>query len=313
MNSKVVILVLNWNRKEITCACLDSLKELAYDNYEVLAIDNGSEDGSDEEIRKRHSWVNILQNGENLGYAEGNNRGVRWALDRGADYVFIINNDTKVNRDCVRQLVETAERNQSYGILGPVAFDYEEKMVLPSGFVINWDTTDWCPFRPVDGAVVLANNNLVYPVDIIQGDGFFARRSVFEKTGLFDRRFFFMHEESDFCCRAKKQGFEIGVVRDARFMRMVATTIGSGSALQRYYAVRNMFLYISKNLEGAEKIRKMIWELKRMKWAVWDYYLVNYFHTKDKRYLRDVIPTVCGCLDYFLGRFGKTAKVYETN
>lgn len=305
MNPKVVILVLNWNRKEITCACLDSLKELDYDRHEVLVIDNGSEDGSEKEIKKRYPWAGVLQNGENLGYAEGNNRGIRWALNNGADYIFIINNDTKIPKDCVSRLVEAAERNSSYGILGPVAFDYDGEKTLPSGFVIDWNRINWCPFEPVDGAVVLDHRNSIYPVDIVQGDGFFVRRAVFEKIGIFDARFFFMHDESDFCCRAKKQGFKIGTVRDAKFMRMVETTIGSGSPLKRYYEVRNMFLYISKNLTGVEKFKKMFWFLKRMKWSIWNYYLVSYFRTRDKKYLKGVVPTVRGCLDYFFGRFGK--------
>lgn len=307
MNPKVVILVLNWNRKDIACACLDSLKELVYRNYEVLFIDNGSEDESEEEIRRRYPWVSVLQNGENLGFSEGNNRGIKWAMERGADYVFLINNDTRIHKDCVKRLVEAGERNSSYGILGPVAFDYEGKEPLSSGFVIDWNTTDWCPFRPVNGGAVLADHHLIHPVDIVQGDGFFVRRSVFEKIGLFDARFFFMHEESDFCCRAKKQGFEIGAVRDAKFMRMSAATIGQGSPLQRYYAIRNMFLYISKNLVGIEKIRKMIWELKRIKWSLWDYYFVHYLRTRDKKYLKEAAPTIRGCLDHFLGRFGKAA------
>ena len=309
MNPKVVILVLNWNRKEITCACLDSIRELSYSNFEVLAIDNGSEDGSEEEIKKHYPWVYLLQNGENLGYAEGNNQGIRWALERGADYVLILNNDTKVSSNCVNRLVEAAEQNPNYGILGPVAFDYDGEEPLNSGFVIDWSTTDWCPFRPVGGAIVLAESKPIYPVDIVQGDGFFVRRSVFKKIGVFDVRFFFMHDESDFCCRAKKQGFKIGTVKNAKFMRMVGTTIGSGSPLQRYYAVRNMFLYISKNLVGVERLRRFIWILRRMKWAILDYYLVNYLRTKDKKYLKDVMPTVRGCLDYFLGRFGKARVI----
>ncbi|OGW87980.1 MAG: hypothetical protein A3C35_08555 [Omnitrophica bacterium RIFCSPHIGHO2_02_FULL_46_11] len=313
MSSKVVILVLNWNRKEITCACLESLQELEYDNYEVLVIDNGSDDGSEEEIRKRYSWVSVLQNGENLGYSGGNNRGIHWALNHGAEHVFIINNDTKIHKDCVSRLVETSEQNQNYGILGPIAFDYEGKMPLPSGFVVDWSRLDWCPFGPVDGSMILADDKPVYPVDIIQGDAFFVKRTVFEKIGFFDPRFFFMHEESDFCSRAKGHGFGIGVVKDAKFMRLSATTIGLGSPLQRYYAVRNMFLYISKNLTGREKMRKMLWELKRIKWAVWDYYLLNYFHTGDRKYLNDAVPTMRGCLDYFLGRFGKASKIYGTN
>ena len=114
-----------------------------------------------------------------------------------------------------------------------------------------------------------------------------------------------MHEESDFCARAKAQGFQVGVVKGAKLMRMVAATIGRGSALQRYYAIRNMFLYISNNLTGSERIKKMMWELKRMKWSLWDYYSIRYLRTRDKKYLKEAAPTVRGCLDYLLGRFGK--------
>ena len=86
---KVYVIVLNWNGKEDTLECLASVKQLDYSNYEIVLVDNGSSDGSVDVISKQYPNMTLLQTGENLGYAGGNNVGIRWALEHEADYVLI--------------------------------------------------------------------------------------------------------------------------------------------------------------------------------------------------------------------------------
>ena len=125
--SKVTIILLNWNGKEDTIECLESLKHITYPNYEILLVDNGSTDGSVECFRERYPGMEIIENGENLGFAEGNNVGIRRAMDEGADYVLLLNNDTVVDPEFLGELVKVGESDPKIGIVGPKICYYNNK------------------------------------------------------------------------------------------------------------------------------------------------------------------------------------------
>lgn len=116
---RVVAVVLNWCAEEDTAACLRSLAESDYPALSVLLVDNGSEDGSGERLHAAFPEVPYLQTGANLGYTGGNNRGIERALEEGCDYVLVLNNDTLVEPDAVRVLVETAQASRDVGAVGP--------------------------------------------------------------------------------------------------------------------------------------------------------------------------------------------------
>src|SRR5882762_1861997 len=118
----VYVLVLNWNNWRNTNECLASLRGLDYEDYTVLALDNGSTDDSLQRIRERFPEVEIMELGENLGYAKGNNMGIRAALERGAEYVWILNNDTTVDPKALVAMVERAKVDSSVGAVGSVLF-----------------------------------------------------------------------------------------------------------------------------------------------------------------------------------------------
>src|ERR1700756_3033913 len=99
---RVFILLLNWNNWKDTNECLNSLERLDYDEWEVIVLDNGSTDGSVERIREKFPEVEIIQLKANLGFSAGNNAGIRVALERGAEYVWLLNNDTTVSPKALR-------------------------------------------------------------------------------------------------------------------------------------------------------------------------------------------------------------------
>ena len=105
---KVAVIILNWNGKEDTLECLASVKKLDYSNYEIVLVDNGSVDDSVDAISKQYPDMTLLQTGENLGYAGGNNVGIRWALEQGADYILLLNNDTIVAADLLSAFINAA-------------------------------------------------------------------------------------------------------------------------------------------------------------------------------------------------------------
>src|SRR5437016_2987592 len=118
-DSQVGIVILNWNGGEVLQECVRSVFALRYPSFEVIIVDNGSTDGSAEMLRERYPSVLLLENDKNLGFAAGNNRGIALALERGNDYVMILNNDTIVEPDCLRLLVRRAQSNSRIGAVSP--------------------------------------------------------------------------------------------------------------------------------------------------------------------------------------------------
>ena len=117
---KVFLIILNWNGGEMTVNCLRSLEgiETREMDVKVVVVDNGSTDNSVERIKERYKDIKILRNRENLGFAEGNNVGIRYALKIGADFVCLLNNDTRVPSDFLLHLIEVANSDKKVGIVG---------------------------------------------------------------------------------------------------------------------------------------------------------------------------------------------------
>ena len=109
MRPRVVLLILTWNRRDDVLRCADSLPRLAYPEVTPVVIDNASQDDTVAALHARHPELTVLQNAANLGYAGGNNVGIRWALEHGADYVQLINSDTEVTATLTAELVRVAE------------------------------------------------------------------------------------------------------------------------------------------------------------------------------------------------------------
>src|SRR5690349_2452680 len=105
---RIAVLVLNWNGRDDTLQCLESLSKVDYPNFDVIVVDNGSIDDSVQAIRASFPSLLLIENGANLGYAEGNNAGMRVALERGADFILLLNNDTVVDGDLLKELAAAA-------------------------------------------------------------------------------------------------------------------------------------------------------------------------------------------------------------
>ncbi len=124
--ARVTAVVLNWCNEHDTKACVDSLERQDYRAFKILLVDNGSPDGSGARLHARYPAVSYLQTDKNLGYAGGNNRGMKWALEDGADFVLVVNNDTVLDPRCVRELVATAEAHGDAGAVGAKILRYDQ-------------------------------------------------------------------------------------------------------------------------------------------------------------------------------------------
>lgn len=244
---KIFIIILNWNGKKDTIECLKSLEELRTPDSELrtIVIDNGSTDGSVEEIQKltlrlrSGQELKIIENKENLGFAEGNNVGVKYALENGADYVIILNNDTVVPKNFLNLFKNDAD------IIGPVIkFKHEGKWVYDYGGYLNW----WIG-RPKHYELPhYTLNPSAYTLSYLSGCCLLIKRKVFEKIGLFDERFFLYFEDLDFCLRAKKAGFKIALESKVVILHKLGGSVGRWSKTAIWHNLRSNFIFISKHL-----------------------------------------------------------------
>ena len=234
----VYSVTLSWNRKGDTRDCIRSVLASDYPNLHAVLVDNASTDGTVEAIRSEFRPVAILVNPINLGYAAGVNVGLRYALAQRADYTIIVDNDATVASDAITRMVSVAEAWSTAGLLTPkILYHSKPDIIWCAGYKRRPVT-----LAPIAGSMYLHDADLnggPRPMDYAPCCGLLIRRSVLERVGFLEERFFIYYEDLDFCIRAKRGGFELLNVTDARVWHKVAASAGEGSPLQKYYMARN--------------------------------------------------------------------------
>lgn len=219
---KVFAIVLHWNTYEDTRECLQSLRKTAYGNYEVALVDNGSDDSSGFRLHEEFPECHFIRNDDNLGYPEGNNVGIRYAMSKGADYAALLNSDIVVDPEYLRALVEVAESDQRIGIVGPKVLLYHEPNTIQStGGKINW----WLGRIKNYGGIDTGQYDSIVERDYVYGMCVLIKRQVIERIGGLDPAFFFSTEEFDFCPRARKAGFRIMYTPKSRIWHKVGASV----------------------------------------------------------------------------------------
>lgn len=262
---KVIVIVLNWNGKADTIECVRSLSKLHYHNFETVVVDNGSTDGSVPAIRLACPNIELVETGRNLGYAGGNNVGIRWALERGTEYVLVINNDTMVNSGLLNGFIRAAELAPEAGIYGAKIFqeDAPDRLWFAGG--------EWCPdqldFKHIGGDQPDSPEFDGYRQwDYITGCVLFVDARVFAQVGLFDESFYLTYEETDWCYRARQKGFRCLFVPQAKVWHKVSASFGGAtSPLVTYFLTRNKLLWASKHLgaDARTSVQRKTWRALR--------------------------------------------------
>jgi GT2 family glycosyltransferase len=233
---KVFIIIPNWNLKDDTIACVESVLAGGYTPQRVTVVDNGSSDGSASAIADRFGKsIDLIANKTNMGFAAGVNVGIRHALAHDADWVLLLNNDIVIAPDMVERLMAVASRRPDIGILGPAIFYYDQPDRV-------WRLGDrhprWSPIPLKVSAKALQTGVEVLPVDYVTGCGMLIRRQVFFTVGLFDPGYFMYYEDADFCRRAIRAGFSIVCVPAARMWHKISGSTRGDVSHQRYLRTR---------------------------------------------------------------------------
>lgn len=231
---KVFIIILNFNGRDVLSRCLSSIYQSDYLNFDVVVVDNNSSDESLEQAKKSFSRAYFIKNSENFGFSRGNNVGIRWALEKFADYVLILNNDTVLEKITISELVQTMQRNDSAGIASPIIFSDDDKAIWFAGGIIDWH-------KMRTNHVYEIKSDLPYLSEYISGCAMFVKKAVFREIGIFDERFFLYYEDADFSLRAKKAGFDLLIVPSAHIKHLEQSN--SKNALKTYWLVLSGLMF----------------------------------------------------------------------
>jgi hypothetical protein len=304
---RVSIIILNWNRFTDTAECIESVLKIDYPNYEIVVVDNGSSDDSVQKIHDRFEHILLIENNNNLGYAEGNNVGIRHALKNGAEYVWVLNNDTVVDPHALTAMMDLAEKNQEIGILGSKIYYFDQpKTLWFAGATIDWKRA----FSPHIGRLEIDTGQyeIDKEVDRVTGCSMLIRKRVLEDVGLFDENYFLYAEEVDLCVRARNKGYRNYYVPKSVVYHKISISTGEDSApVYGYYNTRNFLYLIKKNAPFPKReyyLFRTVWRiLLGGKGTIFRMTFPSLFQ-KDAVTLVDKAPLI-GLHHFLTGRMGK--------
>jgi GT2 family glycosyltransferase len=237
----LAIVILTWNGRDDTLACLESLSLAGHPGAgdAVVVVDNGSSDGTLEEVARRFPRVERIQNGGNLGFAGGNNAGLRWALERDFHYAMLLNNDTEVPPGAIGTLVAHMDANPQVGAVQPLLVRHGDRGLIDSSGVELFSlpgARDRQMGHPVGDAPV-------GPERVFGACAAAAlyRGEALSKTGLLDEDFFVLLEDVDLSFRIRLEGYEVVLDPGARvFHKRGISSQGELSGEKKYLLHRNI-------------------------------------------------------------------------
>lgn len=250
----VSIITVNYNGRIHTSAFLQSLKQVTYPSLEVFVVDNASSE-SLHPLVEEFPHVKFIFSKENLGFAGGNNLAIREAAGK---YFLLLNNDTEVDPGFLEPMVALMEGNSKIGICSSKLIYYSQPDTLQfagsnginpytgRGFAIGHNKKDGPAY---DGS---------YRTYLAHGAAMMFSRAVVEQVGLMAELYFLYYEETDFCERVKRAGFEIWYCGASRVLHKESMSVGKESPMKTYYLTRNRLIYTRRNTRGAEKITAVL-------------------------------------------------------
>lgn len=229
----VAVVVLNWNGWRDTVSCLAALERLEYSRREVIVVDNGSTDESVNHIRAAFPTIRLLEAGANLGFSGGCNLGIRDALARGFEYIWLLNNDTEVTPRALSALVDTAESDPRIGAVASVIYrmDQPDTVEVWGGGHVNLRT------GRLQIMTTPSEPNCLFGCSVL------LRRHALDRAGLLDERFFLYWEDTDLSLRIRRARYRLAVAAESRVLHRGSASTGRGSSAQALHYHRSATLF----------------------------------------------------------------------
>lgn len=252
----IFAVMLNWNEFHHTVPCIDSLKKSGMPIYKILVLDQASEDGSGEKLLRLYkddSQVQIILNDKNYGFSGGMNIGIQNALDQDAEYVFILNNDTIVDEDCLLHLYNVIVGDTSVAVAGPAIMYHSnpEKLWQAGGYFSKLKMGVSVPDKGKNYSEI---NQNTCEVSFLTGCALLVPRKTFQIVGFFDSSLFFYGDDVDYGLRIKKSGLKMLFVPTAKVWHKIDDiTVDRTTPYVLYHLARSTVIALRKNFSGIEK------------------------------------------------------------
>jgi len=214
-NPKISVVILNYNGMKFLEPCITSLLKSSYDDFEILVVDNGSKDDSVNFLRRRfpnEPKLRIIALGKNYGFAMGNNIGYIYTNPK-SKFIFFLNNDTEVDKDCIKNIVKKMEEDEFIGAAQPKIRSLRNRNLIDAvGGIADYHGKTW---HRGSNEYDYGQYDSITETFYAQGAAIVVRRSVIEKVGLFDPHYFMYYEETDLCWRIWLAGYKVAVIPEA--------------------------------------------------------------------------------------------------
>jgi len=306
---EVYFIVINWNQYALTRDCLVSLQDQDYKDFQVIIVDNGSTDGSVDRLENEFDNFFYIKLPENIGYSPGNNAGIEYALSKGADYIFLLNNDTIVDRQMLSLLMRVSESSDEIGIVGPTMYFSEPQDKIWAGEnVIDWKKANI--IRKEMGEqqkFEILSQNPPVEVDYIDTCAILIKNNVFSHIGEMDGKYFINFDDLDLNVRSQRAGFKIVYVPAARMWHRVSSSMGFASPATTYYMTRNSLLFFWSYAPGLWKIIDVLLIFARTIRTILAWNLKPGFRNNDQ-FRRKSAANIFALRDFCFGRFGKMGQ-----
>jgi GT2 family glycosyltransferase len=255
---KTSIIILNYNGKKLLEKCIESIIDNTLEDYEIIVVDNNSNDGSAKMVRKKFPTVKLIQNSENYGFSKGNNIGMKSAK---SDFVLLLNNDTEVTKGWLKEMVKTISK-KGVGVVGP-------RLVLPNGEVQKncYDYRFGYTIKFAPSGMISHNDERFHQlvkereVDCVSGACLLIKKSVIEKIGFLDEGYSPIYfEDVDYCFRAKRAGYKVICNPHSVLYHHKGITMNKQDWQYETYH-RNRIKFINKNFPFHWRIVRIFMEL----------------------------------------------------
>jgi len=249
----IAVILVNWKKYNLTSKCIDSLNKSNYKNFKIILVDNEYSEKSLIDLRNKHKELIVFKEKNNLGFAGGNNIGIRYALENDYDYIMLLNNDTEVKENFILPLVERIEKDHFLGAVQPLILNFSNKSIIwNAGGKLN-------KFLGLT-STRLNNNKLNSSIvfddytDWISGCCILIKSEILTKVGLLDEKFFNYYEDVDWSLRMKNLGYDLGFVKESIIYhhgssssKNKKTKEGVISSKIHYFNIRNHILLLKKH------------------------------------------------------------------
>lgn len=289
---KVSIILVNYNGYFDTVECIKSLKNIAYDNYEIIIVDNGS---TDDYLKLKKTYMQdnviVINSGSNLGFSGGNNIGIKYAIENKTDYILLLNNDTEVEPDFLNYMVnDCMDSNDNVVVTNKIMYMREKNKIWYGGGKFNSITSRTIAYGI--NQEDCKEYNMPMKVSFASGCCLLIPVGIIESIGLMSEDFFLYCEDTEYCLRIQRAGYEILYEPNSKIYHKVNASTSKITGIQTYYLVRNKMYIVKKYIKNQYKFMAYFYTLSET---------IKRVLTKEYEYE----SAICGLKDFCKNIIGK--------